>query len=305
MGHYYLVQKLKGNDMNNSIKTNQPVLHNREKMTRIIADFWDKTTDGWREIWGPHIHHGYYETAQSLTPLQAQEALIDKIIEMINLPHHAKVLDAGCGMGGSSIYLAKKFNANVTGITLSKRQADIARKQCQTENIHTIDFKIEDALTLESFADNSFDIIWSLESCEQFYDKNLFIKNAYRVLKPGGKLMLATWCSDRESYEGELAKSYKKLCDAFDLPYMPTMQTYQEYLINNKFTVTKMDDWSANVKQSWDIGLSLANTYSFLKVIKLGGWRGFRFLQQVKLMRDAFHHDRVKYGVFLAIKPQT
>jgi len=288
--------------MNNSIKTNQPILRDREKITRIIADFWNKTSHGWREIWGPHIHHGYYDTSQSLTPLQAQEALIDKITTMLDMPHHAKVLDAGCGMGGSSMYLAKKFDAMVTGITLSKIQADIARKQCQSENIQTIDFKIEDALALESFADNSFDIVWSLESCEQFYDKNLFIKNAYRVLKPGGKLMLATWCSDRESYEGKSAKSYKKLCQAFDLPYMPTMQTYQYYLINNNFTVNNVYDWSSFVKQSWDIGLSLANAYSFLKILKLGGWRGLRFRKQVNLMRDAFHQGRVKYGVFLACK---
>lgn len=290
------------NVMIKSIRTNQPIMHNRSKIMRVIANFWDNTTEGWRVIWGPHIHHGYYENDHPVTPQQAQEVLIDKLAEMTEIPSHARILDAGCGMGGSSIYLAKKFNACVTGITLSQKQADIAREQCLSEKIENVDFKIEDALSLESFADQSFDIIWSLESCEQFYDKDLFIKNAFRVLKPGGKLMLATWCSDREEYRGALAQSYKKLCFAFDLPYMPTIHSYQNSLNKGGFQVSQVFDWSDFVKQSWDIGLSLANTYSFIKIIKMGGWRGFRFIRQVKLMRDAFNQNRVKYGVFLGVR---
>lgn len=288
--------------MTNIINTNQPIMQNRDKITQIIANFWDKTTEGWRTIWGPHIHHGYYENNQKITPLQAQEILIEKLVELIELQSGMKILDAGCGMGGSSIYLAKKFHANVIGITLSQKQVDIARQQCQSENINHVEFKIEDALALNSFADNSFDIIWSLESCEQFYDKNLFIEQAFRVLKPGGKLMLATWCSDQEKYEGALAKKYKKLCLAFDLPYMPTISAYQTSLEHGGFIVKKVFDWSDYVKKSWDIGISLINAYSFIQVIKMGGWRGFRFAQQVKLMRDAFQQQRVRYGVFVAEK---
>jgi tocopherol O-methyltransferase len=285
-----------------TIRTDQPIMRNRAKIMRIIADFWDKTSEGWRVIWGPHIHHGYYENNTSLTPLQAQEILIDKLAEMIEIKSNAKILDVGCGMGGSSIYLAKKFGTTVTGITLSKKQVAIASQQCQFENIKNVDFKIEDALTLESFEDNSFDIVWSLESCEQFYDKYLFVKQAYRVLKPGGKLMLATWCSDRDEYEGKLAVSYKKLCLAFDLPYMPTIQTYQALIKNGGFKVLKVFDWSDYVKKSWDIGISLVSAYSFIHLIRMGGWRGFCFVRQVKMMQNAFNQQIVKYGVFLASK---
>jgi tocopherol O-methyltransferase len=284
------------------IKTNQPVMLNRAKIMKVIANFWDTISDGWCVIWGPHIHHGYYDSDKPITPLQAQERLIEKLVEEIELNSGSKILDVGCGMGGSSIYLATHFSADVTGITLSQKQVAIATQQCESQQIKNVRFKIEDALTLESFADNSFDVIWSLESCEQFFDKYLFIQQAFRVLKPGGKLMLTTWCSDRDEYVGEDAKSYKKLCLAFDLPYMPTIETYADLIKRGGFQVANKHDWSEQVKKSWDIGISLVTGYSFIQLIRMTGWRGFRFAKQIKLMRNAFRSRHVRYGVFYAIK---
>lgn len=285
------------------IMTTQPLMSDRSQVTRQIANFWDKITEGWRAIWGPHIHHGYYESNASLTPLEAQEKLIEKLTEMLEITPKSKILDAGCGMGGSSLYLAKKYDATVTGITLSQKQVSIASEQARLNHINNVDFKIEDALSLKSFEDNSFDLVWSLESCEQFYDKSLFIKQAFRVLKPGGKLMLATWCTSNDAYEGKEAEKYQKLCFAFDLPYMPTILHYHSLLVSQHFDVSKVLDWSLYVEKSWNIGISLLNAYSLLKILKMSGWRGLRFASQVKLMRNGFADGMVKYGVFIATKP--
>lgn len=285
------------------IKTDEPIIVNREKITRKIAEFWDQISEGWRMVWGEHIHHGYYESNQSLTPKEAQEKLLDKITDLINLSPHPSILDVGCGMGGSSFYLAKKYSADVTGITLSQKQVDIATKQAEKLNIKTVKFKVEDALSLESIPDNSVDVVWSLESCEQFFDKKLFIKQAFRVLKPGGKLMLATWCSNRNEYTGKLAKQYQKLCFAFDVPYMPTIEHYYRLLTEEGFSVKISSDWSMFVRKSWNVGLSLMNAYSFWKILKVSGIRGLLFAKRIKLMRDAFWQNRIQYGVFLAIKP--
>ncbi|SRR5579883_1852933 len=282
------------------IKTSQPIILDRDKITLQIAKFWDQISEGWRVIWGKHIHHGFYENDQTISHDVAQHNLIIKLTELLTIPNGATILDVGCGMGGSSIFLAEKYQANVTGITLSQKQASIAR--AQAAKLNNVIFKVEDALALPSIPDNSIDIVWSLESCEQFFDKELFIQQAYRVLKPGGKLMLATWCSDREEYHDSDAKSYQKLCLAFDVPYMPTIEWYRETIIKNNFQVNTILDWSHHVKKSWDIGVSLVNAYSFLKLLKLGGLRGLRFAKQIKLMRDAFIQEKVKYGVFVASK---
>jgi len=284
------------------LKTNQALLSNREQITRQIAQFWDQISEGWQTIWGSHIHHGYYENNLPLDPKTAQEKLIDKLAQLLEIPPQAKILDVGCGMGGSSLYLAKNYQAIMTGITLSPKQVEIATRKAVETGEKNVSFKIDDALSLKSFADNAFDIIWSLESCEQFADKNLFIQQAHRVLKPGGKLMLATWCSGSDEYTGALAKKYKKLCLAFDLPYMPTMDHYKTLLQGQNFSLTSSFDWSKEVMKSWDIGISLASAHSMWQILRMSGWRGFRFAKQIKLMQAAFQEDRVRYGVFFANK---
>src|SRR5579862_4039235 len=157
------------------IMTDQPVMQSRSKITRRIADFWDHTSWGWQTIWGPHIHHGYFETDRE-TPVEAQENLLEKLAALLTISPHYEILDVGCGLGGSSLYLAKKYGARVTGITLSPKQVEMASRLAEAKRVQNVFFKVEDALSLASFPDKTFDLVWSLESCEQFYDKPLFIR---------------------------------------------------------------------------------------------------------------------------------
>ncbi len=282
------------------IRTDQILLTDREKLRQQIARFWDQISEGWRLVWGPHIHHGYYD--KPALQHDAQTLLIEKLAALLELKPALTILDAGCGMGGSSFYLAEHYAARVKGISLSSKQVAMASKLAEEKKLSNPTFQVEDALALTSFADHSFDLVWSLESCEQFFDKKLFLQEAYRVLKPGGKLMLATWCSSQDEYEGRQAKKYLKLCQAFDLPYMPTMSYYSTILAEAGFKRSQQLDWSQFVKPSWSVGIRLAKAYSFFKILSLAGWRGFRFVSQLSLMREGFETGNVKYGVFCAEK---
>jgi len=284
------------------LRTDQALVNNREKITHQIASFWNQVSEGWRLIWGQHIHHGYYEGSAALSPAEAQHKLMEKLADFSGFEPQSTVLDAGCGMGGSSCYLAERYAARVTGITLSTKQVALASAEAHKRKLEQVHFQIEDALNLKSFAPDTFDAVWSLESCEQFYDKRLFLQEAFRVLKPGGKLMLATWCSSADEYQGREAKKYKKLCQAFDLPYMPSIAHYLKILSEQGFQVKQYFDWSAAVEPSWAQGISLTKAYSFLKHLTLAGWRGLRFVGQLRLMQEGFESGQVKYGVFFAEK---
>lgn len=284
-----------------TIRTDRSIAHDRLKITREIADFWNKTSVAWQTVWGPHIHHGYFEDHRE-TPVEAQEKLIEKLLALLEISPGDKILDVGCGVGGSSLYLASKCRATVTGITLSQKQVDMATQSARKARRENVTFKVEDALSLASFSDNSFDVVWSLESCEQFYDKQMFIQQAFRVLKPGGRLMLATWCSGADEYAGLQAKQYRKLCVSLKLPYMPTIDCYAKLLQRQGFVINQALDWSTNVKETWTVGLASLRSYSYLEIFWMSGWRGLLFAQQGKLMQEAFSQQRVKYGVFLADK---
>jgi tocopherol O-methyltransferase len=284
-----------------TVRTDRSIARDRLKVTREIADFWNKTSTAWQTIWGPHIHHGYFED-HGETPVEAQEKLIEKLLAPLEISAQDEILDVGCGTGGSSLYLASKYGATVTGITLSQKQVDMATQLAMKARLENVSFKVEDALSLTSFCNQSFSVVWSLESCEQFYDKQMFIQQAFRVLKPGGRLMLATWCSGADEYAGLQAKQYRKLCVSLQLPYMPTIDCYARLLQRQGFVVDQALDWSTNVKETWAVGLASLRTYSFLRIFKMSGWRGLRFARQGKLMQEAFSQERVRYGVFFANK---
>ncbi len=281
------------------IETSHSVINHPTSFQARVASFWDNTSLVWNEIWGPHIHHGYYSD-EKIT-LSPQENLLEKLIKHLTIFPQQKWLDVGCGMGETAIYLSKHFPLHITGINLSEKQLEIARLRAKEEQLDYVVFKKEDALSLQSFHDETFDIVWSLESCEQFLDKEQFIKQCHRVLKPGGKLLLATWCSEKESYEGKMAKDYLALCQTYCVPYMPTMEYYSQRLALY-FDVLFKEDWSIYIKPSWAAGLSKLSQYSYFDLLKFCRIKDLPLIWKVNLMADAFQHGHIRYGVFVAQK---
>jgi MPBQ/MSBQ methyltransferase len=121
----------------------------------------------------------------------AQYAFIDEMMKFGGIDpetdKNAKVLDVGCGFGGTSRYLARALgpDSEVTAITLSPKQVERATELAVEQNTPNAKFMVEDALAM-SFPDNSFDIVWACESGEHMPDKKEYIEQMMRVLKPGG-----------------------------------------------------------------------------------------------------------------------
>jgi tocopherol O-methyltransferase len=275
------------------------------EVNRRISRFWDRVSPLWHDLWGPHIHHGYYEGQEVLSPVEAQERLVEKLVDLAGLAAGKKILDAGCGMGASTIYLARRFQADVTGISLSRQQIAIADEKAKALPPGQVRFLVQDALALNSMSDGYFDVVWSLESCEQFFDKPLFFQQAHRVLRPGGKLILATWCSGKEQLQGKTARDYVRLCRVFDLPYMPTMKFYLRALRAEGFELEVIEDWSENVATSWTAGISFSKKLSAIRLLAKGGLRALTFIRHLKIMEEGYKNGAVKYGVFLARKKMT
>lgn len=137
------------------------------------------------------------------------------------------MLDVGCGIGGTSRYLAQEHACDVTGITISGRQVELARKLTLDvggvpETIATSTgagsgerFKLGDGsvqfIELDGekmgayFATEqkigAFDAVWISEALSHFPNKELFFRNVELLLKPGGKLVIADWFMDEDLSE--------------------------------------------------------------------------------------------------------
>lgn len=178
---------------------------------------------------GEHIHHGYFLTPSDTKEL-AQIQLIDLLLKQSSLPNGSKVLDVGCGIGGTSRFLAKNHGCEVTGITISGRQVEIARRltleaASSSESssfphlpAKDVDLKVKlrdgsvrflelDAEKMGEYfcgkEEEKFDCVWISEAMSHLPNKELFFRNAMKLLKPGGKLVVADWFKSEELTEQE------------------------------------------------------------------------------------------------------
>jgi len=113
-----------------------------------------------------------------------------KLLKQANLNHGALVLDAGCGIGGSSRLMAEHFNCKVTGVDLAQKFIEAADFLTQCTGLDkAAKFKQGSILEME-FDDNFFDAVLCQHVLMNIEDKAAVIKEFFRVLKPGGELIL-------------------------------------------------------------------------------------------------------------------
>jgi ubiquinone/menaquinone biosynthesis C-methylase UbiE len=100
-----------------------------------------------------------------------------------------RVLEVGCGAGDFAVYLARA-DAQVWAVDFSSVAIGLARARAQRQGA-SVDFEIADAGALP-FPDASFDLVFSCECLEHVPDPPLALGEMYRVLRPGGRLVLTT-----------------------------------------------------------------------------------------------------------------
>ena len=185
------------------------------------------------------MHHGYYIPADRTDHQQAQVDLIDEVLKWGDVTEATNVVDVGCGIGGSSRHIAKKYNCKANGITLSPYQSSRGNELAKEQGLSdTVSFQVADALEMP-FSDSSFDLVWSLESGEHMPDKKKFTDELFRVAVPGGRILLVTWCH-RDLGEGEtsLTKKEDKLLARINRAYyLPKWCSVQDYVDLSKFSV--------------------------------------------------------------------
>ena len=106
-------------------------------------------------MWGEHLHHGYWIRGDE-TKEKAQVQLIGHLAEAANIQPGSKILDVGCGFGASCIYLARNYQAEATGITISPVQVAMAN-QAAVEGKANTKFLLMDAEEMKF--DQLFDVI--------------------------------------------------------------------------------------------------------------------------------------------------
>ena len=103
-----------------------------------IIDYYRDTENSYKDSWDLNnslaIHYGYWDNAVKSFP-ESLLRMNEVMMMAAGIKATDKVLDAGCGIGGSSIFLASTLGCKVTGITLSERQVQQATGNAKQKGI--------------------------------------------------------------------------------------------------------------------------------------------------------------------------
>ncbi|MBW4509515.1 MAG: methyltransferase domain-containing protein [Scytonematopsis contorta HA4267-MV1] len=272
-----------------------------------IQQFYDASSELWEDIWGEHMHHGYYGADGSLPKerRQAQIDLIEELLKWSQVTEAKNILDVGCGIGGSSLYLAQKFNANTTGITLSPVQAERAKQRAQSASLsERTEFLVANALDMP-FADDTFDLVWALESGEHMPDKVKYMQQCYRVLKPGGTLIMVTWChrpTDTSPLTQEEQKNLEDIYRVYCLPYVISLPEYETIARELPLKNIRTADWSEAVAPFWNVVIDSAFTPKAIWGLLRSGWSTIQGALSLGLMRRGYERGLIKFGLLCGNK---
>lgn len=292
----------------------------RESVAKVY-DRW--TNDQIMEYyWGEHLHAGHYGNPPVKKDfVQAKLDFVDEmmawgvaqpnptLMQRLETPQpgpnfeRVQMLDVGCGIGGSVRHLAKRWpqTAYVTGITISKAQvarAEVLTKAQGVENAIVIE---DDALNM-SFPDNTFDVVYAVESEMHMPDKDKFVREMTRVLKPGGMLILACW-NVRDTRKTPLSKNeaahIRLLVDEWYHAEFTSIPDYLDILQKNGLTAITFEDWAIPTQPSWRdaVMVSARNPSGMMKINMSQRWNLVRDAYTTLRYDEAFRKGLCQYGL--------
>lgn len=155
-----------------------------------IGEAYDTSAEVLNQLWGENLHHGYWVDASDGASLkEAGDRLTDRLSDMLTIKPGSRLLDIGCGVGGPAMRIAEAHDIEVVGVSISQEQVRRANERAAAGRADRLSFQYGDAMNLP-FPDESFDLVWALESLHHMPDRWHVIRQAARILRPGGQMAI-------------------------------------------------------------------------------------------------------------------
>src|SRR3989344_7371174 len=262
-----------------------------------IVEHYDFVSPYYHSLWGKQLHHGYWITGEE-TKEDAQLALTEHLAQVANIKPKSRILDVGCGFGASSIYLAKNYNAETTGITISQVQVEMAQGAAKKANAMS-NFILMDAEAMKF--EKPFDVIWSIESISHYKNKEKFFNKACQLLLPDGTVAVIDWFK-KENLSVDKYKKYILPIEKGMLVEIHTMSDYISILKSNGLEIIQSEDISKNTAKTWDISLEIIKDKMFWQLALKNGREFVNFLRSFRAMKAGFSSGNFVYGLIVAKK---
>jgi tocopherol O-methyltransferase len=275
-----------------------------------IVKYYEETYWHYRTLWlNPNtlaMHYGYWDS-KARTHRRSLVRLIEVMAEQVPVRPGMTILDAGCGVGGSSIWLAKHYPVQVYGITLVPQQRDLASRYARKHGVaDRVEFSLQD-YTKTEFKEETFDLIWATESLVHAEDKRAFFREAYRILKPGGSVVLTEYLRREPPYDPEQQEAFERWLRCWAMPNLATWNELRQYVLEEGFVDFRHRDltpfvWRSSRRMAW----LTYYTYPVVAVLRLlGRWSAVEEENYAasRLQYQLLRQGIWRYGLISAQKP--
>jgi tocopherol O-methyltransferase len=268
-----------------------------------IARHYDALDGYYRAIWGEQVHHGLWRTGDE-TLAEARIQLEEFIVAEAALSPGQRVCDIGCGYGATARRLAEEQGVDVTAITISPAQYAGALEQSAGRSNPR--FLLGDWLT-QDLPPASFDAAIALESSEHMPDKPPFFAQAWRVLRPGGRFVVASWLVGEAPTAWQRRWLLEPICRESRMPQLGTEDEYRRFASAEGFVVERFQDITRGIARTWPMIVRtflrhLVRHPASIRLFFDSAARDGLFAFTVARLWLAFRSGALRYGVFTLAK---
>ena len=166
----------------------------------------------------------------------------DALAERAGIGKGTRVVDFCSGLGGPSRYFARRYGADVIGIELTPARVKGAQHLTRLVGLQNSVRVVEGNVMQVPLPDTSADVVISQEALLHVPDKERALAEAYRILKPGGRIALTDWIAHRplSDADRELMWQGMAVADLYGL------QTYADLIRRAGFSVNSVEDLTAD-----------------------------------------------------------
>ena len=282
----------------------------------VMRHYDDWTDDFYIEWWHTdHVHFGLFEGDESLVKSEHRSASkeftrgLERMIEAIVAPamiendHH--VVDASCGIGGTAIYLAKTRGCAVTGINVSTRQLEIARKKSAEARLEQrVGFEYGNCARHLPIISDSVDVIVNIESACHYSDRAQFLREVRRILKPGGRIVATDWLMGDNLSDDQIELHTRPMYAPWALQSLESPSSYIPLLRDAGLRLLEFEGFEG--KDS-DNPRLLQESYRLLKGMEFCGLLPARLrpmMEKVRSLEVAWRNGCFELGRYCAVKPE-
>ncbi|HEX4085721.1 MAG TPA: methyltransferase domain-containing protein [Chthoniobacteraceae bacterium] len=268
----------------------------RELNPADVAGHYDDLDQFYRDVWGDHVHHGLWVRGGE-SHREATLQMVRHVAALGRIGPGARVCDIGCGYGATARMLAADFGAEVTGVTVSPAQYHYGAAQ----DAPRVTMVLGDWLR-NPLPDAAFDVAIAIESSEHMPDIAAFFREAARVLRPGGRLVVCSWLAHPRASGTQRKLLLEPICREGRMSQFGTFADYRRLFQDSGFVVEKEEDVSLRVKRTWPVCAAgflrhLLREPRYARFLLNGHRRNRVFALTIFRLWIAFETGAMRYGI--------